>query len=270
MSGIGPISGSPAVNVLPLAAGASLTTAVAAFNAAVAAMKGSGEMLPDPLFVPALLAYSPTSFFLIDEPSGTSAADASGNGHTGTYINSPTLNVTGPVAGHKAFTNALYSQMSSTNGGVDLAADWAAGVWVKPSSLTQIGAFLGLGGLDISHGLYIGIGDGAGGTGAHLWAWVFTRGYVDALYVFPDTTSWHLVVCASISGVLHFMVDTAEVATSAVVPVVTTGRYFVVSAMSDGSRCAVGSYALPFTMPHGLTLAQVAALYRTGVGYFVP
>ena len=42
-----------------------------------------------------VLADSPIFVGLLDETSGTSAADSSGNGHTGTYFNSPTLATAG-------------------------------------------------------------------------------------------------------------------------------------------------------------------------------
>jgi concanavalin A-like lectin/glucanase superfamily protein len=45
-----------------------------------------------------VLTDSPTGYWRLGEPSGTSAADASGNSHTGTYVNTPTLGVTGALA----------------------------------------------------------------------------------------------------------------------------------------------------------------------------
>lgn len=42
-----------------------------------------------------VLADAPLIYWRLGEASGTVAADASGNGHTGTYLNSPTLGVTG-------------------------------------------------------------------------------------------------------------------------------------------------------------------------------
>ena len=47
-----------------------------------------------------VLADSPVGFWWLDEPSGTTAADSSGNGFDGTYINTPHFSVTGPIVGH--------------------------------------------------------------------------------------------------------------------------------------------------------------------------
>lgn len=67
----------------------------------------------------------------LDEPSGTIAADSSGNGYNGTYTNSPTLNVAGAFGASKAVTldgvndhiaiatNPLYAQSAT-------AFTWAA------------------------------------------------------------------------------------------------------------------------------------------------
>jgi large repetitive protein len=46
-----------------------------------------------------VLADSPLVYWRLGEPSGTTAADASGNSRTGTYTNSPTLGVTGALVG---------------------------------------------------------------------------------------------------------------------------------------------------------------------------
>lgn len=45
-----------------------------------------------------VMADSPAAFYRLNETSGTSAADASGNGQTGTYEGGPTLGATGLIA----------------------------------------------------------------------------------------------------------------------------------------------------------------------------
>lgn len=77
----------------------------------------------------------------LDEPSGTSAADSSGNGYTGTYTNSPTLNQTGAFGASKAVTFASASSQRVTT-----SADSASlrgypltvAAWVKTSSTPSI------------------------------------------------------------------------------------------------------------------------------------
>lgn len=55
-----------------------------------------------------ILADSPVGYWKLDETSGTTAADSSGNGHNGTYTNGPLLN-----------------QPGFTNGGADPAVDFS-------------------------------------------------------------------------------------------------------------------------------------------------
>lgn len=57
-----------------------------------------------------VLADSPLAYYRLGEASGTTAADDSGNAQTGTYVNSPTLGVTGAVDdGNSAVTFASAS-----------------------------------------------------------------------------------------------------------------------------------------------------------------
>lgn len=50
-------------------------------------------------FASVMSGKSPTVWLRLGEASGTSASDASGNGHAGTYVGSPTLGATGLLAG---------------------------------------------------------------------------------------------------------------------------------------------------------------------------
>lgn len=51
-----------------------------------------------------VLADSPSFYWRLGESSGTSAVDATANGRDGTYVNTPTLGVTGAVSGDTAVT----------------------------------------------------------------------------------------------------------------------------------------------------------------------
>lgn len=50
-------------------------------------------------YVAEVLKDLPDAYWRLGEASGTNAADSSGNSHSGTYTNSPTLGVTGVIAG---------------------------------------------------------------------------------------------------------------------------------------------------------------------------
>jgi PKD repeat protein len=71
---------------------------------------GGAQDISDPLTITAqssggssysatILADSPLAYWRLGEASGTSAADASGNGRTGAYLNTPTLGAAGALTG---------------------------------------------------------------------------------------------------------------------------------------------------------------------------
>jgi hypothetical protein len=71
-------------------------------------------------YVDEVLADSPLAYWRLGEPSGATAADSSGNGHDGTYEGSPTLGVSGSVAGDAdtaaTFDGSQHIQMMDTLG----------------------------------------------------------------------------------------------------------------------------------------------------------
>ncbi len=76
------------------------------------------------------------AWWKLDETSGTSAADSSGSGYTGTYVNSPTLNVTGAWSGGRAVTFSSASSQAVSTPAINLSATSAVTVafWAKTSS----------------------------------------------------------------------------------------------------------------------------------------
>lgn len=92
----------------------------ALLSAAFATVAGSAMAGP---YSSAVMADSPYAYWQFNEQSGTTAADASGNGIAGTYVNTPTFGQAGPLAdpGNSAVRFAAASQeyvnVSSTFGG---------------------------------------------------------------------------------------------------------------------------------------------------------
>lgn len=77
-----------------------------------------------------ILSDAPEAFWKLDETSGTSAADASGNGHTGTYVNSPTLNqaslnVTDPAEKSVSFNGSSQYVDCGTHAAFALAGNFS-------------------------------------------------------------------------------------------------------------------------------------------------
>lgn len=69
----------------------------------------------------------------LDETSGTTAADSSGNGYNGTYVNSPTLNQTGAFGTSKAVLFASASSQKVTASPTVAAYPFTMSLWAKPT-----------------------------------------------------------------------------------------------------------------------------------------
>jgi hypothetical protein len=78
-------------------------------------------------------ADAPVAYWRLGEASGTTAADDTANNYDGTYVGSPTLGVTGAVAGNTSVTFNV-AQYAEATGVEDLVTDWTIEAWVKPAS----------------------------------------------------------------------------------------------------------------------------------------
>jgi hypothetical protein len=90
-SDIGPISSTPAANVLALASDANAATIVTGHNALLASLKAAGLMLPNPTtYDSVLMAMTPLCYWILGEavPGTGAAVDAMGL-HNGAYVASP-------------------------------------------------------------------------------------------------------------------------------------------------------------------------------------
>jgi hypothetical protein len=79
-----------------------LRTSLLTLSAVIAASFSTTASAASPAFQTAVLANNPYLYYRLGETAGTTAADASGNNRPGTYVNSPTLGVAGPVGGDTA------------------------------------------------------------------------------------------------------------------------------------------------------------------------
>jgi hypothetical protein len=95
---------------------------------------------PTPLtYSQTILADNPVGFWLMNEASGSTAADTSGNGNNATYFNSPTLNQAGPsTALNKSvlFNGSNQYGATSTVSTFNMApsGNWSLEGWFKTSS----------------------------------------------------------------------------------------------------------------------------------------
>jgi hypothetical protein len=93
-------------------------------------------------YIDEVLADSPGGYWRMEEPSGTSADDASANTNTGTYINTPTL-AEASLLTSDANTSVRFTRASSEyvtvvdHATLDLADIWTVEAWIKLAALGQ-------------------------------------------------------------------------------------------------------------------------------------
>lgn len=133
----------------------------------------------------AVLADSPVGYWRLDETSGTTAADSSGNGYDGTYVNTPTLNQTSAITGNAAVLLARASSERvnlGTPAALNITGQITLECLYKPTTFPSSGQ------------IHLLIGHGYNGT---------NTGY----FLYLDGTSSKVIV-GSFNGSSHF----AEVA----------------------------------------------------------
>ena len=86
----------------------------------------------------AVKASNPLAYWQLNEPVGTtSAADSSGNGNTGAYLNGPKLGVSGPFSGVSSvkFTGTNHAEMAfkPAKGSTPVTGNFSVEAWVRAS-----------------------------------------------------------------------------------------------------------------------------------------
>lgn len=84
----------------------------------------------------AVLQDNPIAYWRLGESSGTVAADVTGN-YPGTYVGSPTLGLSGAVAGNTAFRSAAGKRMERNSEVVSGVLPFTLEAWVKTSTTTN-------------------------------------------------------------------------------------------------------------------------------------
>ena len=103
---------------------------------------------------------SPTGFWAFDESSGTSAADSSGNGHTGT-VTGGTWTTSSKAGTHAlSLAGAGYSQASGAI--VDTTASFTVACWAKLNNTSGYQTLMSIDGTSVS-GFYLQLNAGSGG-----------------------------------------------------------------------------------------------------------
>jgi signal peptidase I len=110
---------------------------------ASSALNAAGNFYP---YRTAVLADSPTLFWRLAEPTGTTSADSSGNNRPGTYINTSMRAQTGPLVAERRDTAITSTSNAFVTASASVAAPAAFSVeaWVKTTTAGG-GRLLGLG-----------------------------------------------------------------------------------------------------------------------------
>lgn len=148
----------------------------------------------------AVLADSPIVYLPLDDLSGTTATDASGNGHNGTYTNAPTLGQTSLLTGGSG-KSVLFSRASSQwidLGTVaalsSLTSAWTLECWMKPSSNGNSGLGLITKAYDGSR-VAFALGFGLSGDGSTLQGGFYNGAWRVAIGATPTAnTVYHVAV----------------------------------------------------------------------------
>jgi parallel beta-helix repeat protein len=101
---------------------------------------GLTDPSPNNAYTSAVVSQNPLVYLKLDETSGTTAVDSSGNGLNGVYANGPTLGVTsvfGPGQGSAVGFNGSTDAVTVSSPTLDLTRTVTMSAWIKPTSLAQ-------------------------------------------------------------------------------------------------------------------------------------
>jgi hypothetical protein len=228
------------------------------------------------VYAKAINANGPTLFWRLDQASGTTANDVSGNGNDGTYGSGDTLGVAGAI--HDGTTPA--DTAITTSGNDD-------GVLVGTTNLPGPSTFSVEGWFKTTHagGKIIGFGDSSSPTGSssydkHVYfnsdgslnfgVW---NGEMDIVTASPSLNltdgSWHQFVGTQDSTGMKLFIDGNLVGSNGVTTNQGYNGYWHVggdSGWSDNGNDFAGSLDEIAVYPYALSTSQVSSDYQVGVG----
>ncbi len=186
------------------------------------------------------------------------AADASGNGFTGSYWGAPTLGVAGALTGDSDTAVTLGTNMEvsvATSPALHPGDTFTLAAWYKRSASGNLDSVIYAGTTDYFLWFYTDDHLRLSKGGSH--SWTSTATYTD--------TAWHFLVMTKNGADQHAYRDGAEIAGS------TTNQTFVATttAVELGGVALAGYYSActldePAIWDRALTAGEVAALYAIG------
>jgi len=193
---------------------------------------------------------SPSLIWLLNESSGTTAADSSGNSKTGTYTGGYTLSQTGPGTGNGATavngTTGYIVSASSPVGNITTSTDTTIECWCKFTALTADMVIAGLTSNSSTNPLFWIKTNGLSPKGVYVQyrndAGTLSGGTGTASGGNCNDGNWHQVVTTlkGSTGAMKMYVDGAQVGSTVTATVgTTTLTRFAVGA---GVRTSVANY----------------------------
>jgi len=219
-----------------------------------------------------ILADGPVAYWRLGEASGTSAADETGNGHTGTYHGAATLGQSGLIAGDPT-TSVLLSYTSPgwisapANAAFDLTGDFTLECWIKA---------VYAGGDSYPMLITKSVGDGSvtnnfewrGDIGSHVrFIQKTASGWqaVDSSYIWTGDVTY-LAVRKVGTTITHWRNGVANgTGTISATGVSTTSTDVLLGARDDGAYNWSGYMQEAAIYNYGLSDAQLLSHYNAGI-----
>lgn len=221
----------------------------------------------------AVLALSPAGFYRLGESAGTSAADSSGNGRTGTYVGAPTLAQPSCIpsdAGNTAFKTATSGQYMSFPAAANFGTGWSIAYTFQGPSGVGAGLFTQIANNAAATADRIGIymaDDEVRIQYAGLTSTATLSGYAWA-GLFDGKK--HLVVATFAAGDQRLYVDGALVGRTSIAGTCNAGTAVGRLGQFSSSHWCGGTYDDFATFNAILTLSQVADLFAAWRASSIP
>ena len=210
----------------------------------------------------------------LDEGAGTSAADSSGRGNTGTLINTPTWTSSGEINGALTFLAASSQYVNVPDApSLDVVGSWTVSTWVNPTTVPGAGGKKVLAKDDASNNSNYGIAlvNGINGCASLGWRIYFDPGGNVCYVTTINPGTWYHVVGEwdSVGQNLMIYLNGALVATQHIpggVPTSASG-----GALELGNEPGISAY-LNGTLDdvrvynRALSASEIAKLYNAAGG----
>lgn len=193
-----------------------------------------------------------------DEGSGAAAADASGNGRSGTLTNGPLWNPanTAPTGSSNPYALSFNGSNQYVIGARALSVtdDWTLSAWARPATINQWTAFIVFNGDDRSgYGFAIS-------NGNELWGLFPGSSWLNALYNFPAANQWYHVAMVRSNGTTRFYVNGNLTPSASQATPLPPGTSFAVARHPAGSSFFSGAVDDVQAWSRPLTSAEIQAI----------